>query len=70
MDKKYHEKNPNKKCFGGKVIITMNDGSTILMRLEVADAHINGRNPFGRKEYINKENFEQYNYLKKKVKDF
>ncbi len=52
--KKYHNPNPKKKCFGGKVIITMNDGSKIIDEIEVADAHPNGRNPFERKDYINK----------------
>ncbi len=52
--KKYHEKNPDKKSFGGKVIITMKNGSTISDEIEVADAHPNGRRPFGRQEYINK----------------
>ena len=27
--KKYHDKDPKKKCFGGKVIIKMRNGSTI-----------------------------------------
>ena len=52
--KKYHERNPDKKSFGGKVIITMKNGSTISDEIEVADAHPNGRRPFGRQEYINK----------------
>ena len=52
--KKYHNKDPKKKCFGGKVIIKMNNGSTISEEINVADAHPAGRRPFGRKEYINK----------------
>ena len=52
--KKYHEKDPNKKCFGGKVIIIMKDGSTITDEINVADAHPAGKRPFGRIEYINK----------------
>ncbi len=52
--KKYHNKNPNKKCFGGKVIIKMKNGSTISDEINVADAHPAGKKPFGRKEYIKK----------------
>ncbi len=52
--KKYHNKNPNKKCFGGKVIIKMKDGSSISEEINVADAHPGGKRPFERKEYIQK----------------
>jgi 2-methylcitrate dehydratase len=52
--KKYHNKDPNKKCFGGKVIIKMKNGKTISEEINVADAHPAGKKPFGRKEYINK----------------
>jgi len=52
--KKYHEPNPNKKCFGGKVLIKMKNGSKIVEEISVADAHPNGRNPFKRKDYIKK----------------
>ena len=52
--KKYHDKDPKKKCFGGKVIIKMKNGSTISEEINVADAHPAGQRPFGRNEYINK----------------
>ena len=52
--KKYHEKNPKKKCFGGKVIINMQDGSTITDEINVADAHPAGKRPFQRQQYIKK----------------
>jgi 2-methylcitrate dehydratase len=52
--KKYHDKDPKKKCFGGKVIIKMKNGSTISEEINVADAHPAGKRPFARKEYINK----------------
>ncbi len=52
--KKYHNRDPKKKCFGGKVIIKMKNGSTISEEINVADAHPAGKKPFGRKEYINK----------------
>ena len=51
---KYHDPNPKNKCFGGKVIITMRDGSTVSEEINVADAHPSGKRPFSRKEYINK----------------
>ena len=54
--KKYHEPNPNKKCFGGKVIIYMKDGSKIEKEQGVADAHPNGKRPFSRLQYIEKFN--------------
>ncbi|MDC0232030.1 MmgE/PrpD family protein [Pelagibacteraceae bacterium] len=52
--KKYHDPNPNKKCFGGRVIIKMKNGSKIEEQIDVADAHPNGKNPFKRKDYIKK----------------
>ncbi len=52
--KKYHNKNPNKKCFGGKVIIKMKNGTIISDEINVADAHPAGKKPFGRKEYVEK----------------
>jgi len=52
--KKYHDPNPKKKCFGGRVIIKMKDGSKIEDQLGIADAHPNGKRPFERENYINK----------------
>ena len=52
--KKYHDPNPNKKCFGGRVVIKMRNGSKITEEISVADAHPNGKNPFKRKNYIKK----------------
>ena len=52
--KKYHDKDPKKKCFGGKVIIKMKNGSSISEEINVADAHPAGKRPFSRQEYINK----------------
>ena len=42
--KKYHDKDPKKKCFGGKVIIKMKNGKTISEEINVADAHPAGKN--------------------------
>ncbi len=52
--KKYHESDPRKKSFGGKVIVKMKDGSLIQEEKEVADAHPNGLRPFRRANYIEK----------------
>ena len=52
--KKYHNPDPRKKCFGAKIIITMNDGKKITESLKRADAHPYGLRPFKRKDYINK----------------
>ena len=52
--KKYHHPDPKHKCFGGKVEITMRDGSIISEELGIADAHPNGRRPFTRSNYIEK----------------
>tara|TARA_Y100001970_G_scaffold263711_1_gene349467 strand:- start:190 stop:1695 length:1506 start_codon:yes stop_codon:yes gene_type:complete len=52
--KRYHDPNPQKKCFGGKVIIQMKNGSKIIEEINVADAHPAGKRPFKREQYINK----------------
>ena len=52
--KKYHNPNPNKKSFGGKVIIYMKNGSTLSEEINVADAHPSGKRPFKRNQYIQK----------------
>ena len=54
MDAKISHTDPKKKCFGGRVVIKMDDGSTVTDELEVADAHPSGRRPFVRSDYINK----------------
>ena len=52
--KKYHDPDPNKKCFGGRVIIKMRDGTKIEDEISVADAHPAGNRPFERANYIEK----------------
>ena len=52
--KKYHDPDPKKKSFGGKVSIMMKDGSVIQEEKEVADAHPSGLRPFRRADYIEK----------------
>ncbi len=50
----YHEEDPNKKQFGGRVEITMNNGEKIIDELGVANAHPAGAKPFKRADYIKK----------------
>ena len=52
--KRYHDTNPKKKCFGGRVIIKMKSGKIISDQISVADAHPFGTRPFERKNYIEK----------------
>jgi 2-methylcitrate dehydratase len=50
----YHVIDPDKKAFGGKIIITMNDGSVIEDEMERANAHPAGARPFVRNNYVKK----------------
>jgi len=50
----YHDMDPNKKMFGGRVEITMNNGDKIVDELGVANAHPAGAKPFKRADYIRK----------------
>lgn len=50
----YHEQDPNKKRFGGKVEITFKDGTKLIDELGVANAHPAGAKPFVRADYVKK----------------
>ena len=52
--RRYHETDPDKLAFGGRVEIVMADGSTLADELALANAHPNGARPFGRDDYIRK----------------
>ncbi|QSB04151.1 MmgE/PrpD family protein [Natronoglycomyces albus] len=52
--RRYHAKDPNEKAFGARVVITLDDGSTITDEIAVADAHPAGARPFQREHYIAK----------------
>jgi 2-methylcitrate dehydratase len=52
--RRYHSDDPNEKAFGGRVEITLTDGSTIVDEIAVADAHPLGARPFAREDYIRK----------------
>lgn len=50
----YHNQDPNKKRFGGRVEIIFNNGEKLVDELGVADAHPAGARPFKRADYIRK----------------
>lgn len=50
----YHEQDPDKKRFGGRVEITFKNGQKLIDELGVADAHPAGARPFKRADYIRK----------------
>lgn len=52
--RRYHSRDPKEKAFGGRVVITLNDGSIVEDELAIADAHPLGARPFKRPDYINK----------------
>lgn len=52
--RRYHSLDTAEKAFGGRVEITMVDGSTIVDEIAVADAHPLGARPFAREQYISK----------------
>lgn len=51
---RYHDPDPDKKAFGAKVVITMNDGTVIEDEIALANAHPAGARPFKRENYIQK----------------
>lgn len=53
-DELYHHPDPNRRAFGGRVVVTMQDGSVVEDQIEVADAHPRGARPFGRDDYVRK----------------
>jgi 2-methylcitrate dehydratase len=52
--RRYHSIDPADKAFGGRVEITLTDGSKIIDEIAVADAHPLGAKPFAREQYIQK----------------
>lgn len=52
--RRYHSKDPNEKAFGGRVEITLKDGSVVTDEIAVADAHPLGARPFARENYVAK----------------
>ncbi|MDE0546580.1 MmgE/PrpD family protein [Microbacterium sp. C7(2022)] len=52
--RRYHSEDPDEKAFGGRVVITLADGTVIEDEIAVADAHPLGARPFAREQYIAK----------------
>jgi 2-methylcitrate dehydratase len=52
--RRYHEPDPAKRSFGGRVDITLADGTVIREQIAVADAHPAGARPFTRAQYVAK----------------
>ncbi|MDX6227534.1 MAG: 2-methylcitrate dehydratase [Frankiales bacterium] len=52
--RRYHLTDPRERAFGGRVVITLDDGTVIEDSLAVADAHPMGARPFGREQYVDK----------------
>lgn len=53
---RYHDTNPDRKAFGGRIIIRMKDGTVLEDELAVANAHTLGATPWQRADYIRKFN--------------
>jgi 2-methylcitrate dehydratase len=51
---RYHSVDPDVKAFGGRVIITLKDGTVIADEMAVANAHTLGATPWQRENYIGK----------------
>ena len=52
--RRYHSLDLAEKAFGGRVVITLADGTEIVEEIAVADAHPLGARPFGREQYVGK----------------
>jgi 2-methylcitrate dehydratase len=52
--RRYHSIDPAEKAFGGRVEVTLTDGTTIVDEIAVADAHPLGARPFAREQYTAK----------------
>ncbi len=52
--RRYHEPDPAKRAFGGRLEIRFTDGTTLIDELAVANAHSAGARPFARADYIRK----------------
>jgi 2-methylcitrate dehydratase len=52
--RRYHAVDAAQKAFGGRVVITLADGSIVTDEIAVADAHPLGAHPFARDAYIAK----------------
>lgn len=53
-DRRYHDADPNRRAFGGRVTVTLKSGQVIEDEIEVADAHPRGAKPYAREDYVAK----------------
>jgi 2-methylcitrate dehydratase len=51
--RRYHDPDPDRRAFGGRVVVTLDDG-TVEDEIAVADAHPRGARPFAREQYVAK----------------
>ncbi|MBT3989754.1 MAG: MmgE/PrpD family protein, partial [Rhodospirillaceae bacterium] len=51
---RYHDPDPDKRAFGGRLEVTLKSGKKIVDELAVANAHPAGARPFARDNYIGK----------------
>lgn len=52
--RRYHDPDPARRAFGGRAVVTLDDGTVIEDELAVADAHPAGARPFDREGYTRK----------------
>jgi 2-methylcitrate dehydratase len=53
-ERRYLSTDPDELAFGGRVEITLTDGTTLVDEMAIANAHPLGATPFKRPDYINK----------------
>jgi 2-methylcitrate dehydratase len=54
--RRYHAAEPSERALGGRVVVTMDDGSIVEDSIDFADAHSYGARPFASDDYIAKFN--------------
>ncbi|WP_315835984.1 MmgE/PrpD family protein [Bradyrhizobium prioriisuperbiae] len=52
--RRYHSRDASDKAFGGRVVVTLQNGTVISDEIAVADAHPLGARPFKRLDYVRK----------------
>jgi 2-methylcitrate dehydratase len=52
--RRYHAADPADRAFGGRIVVTLDDGTVMTDELQVADAHPAGARPFARPQYVEK----------------
>jgi 2-methylcitrate dehydratase len=53
-NERYHDPDPTKRAFGGRMEVIMDDGSVFNTEKLVADAHPNGKSPWAWEDYVGK----------------